>query len=373
MVPRRTIFRAVFAVGASAAIALGVAACGDSNDSGSGGDSTASTSGSRTVSLLLPESKTTRYDAQDKPLFEAKLKELCPTCTLSYQNADQDSAKQLTQAEAEITNGTNVLVLDPVDGAAAAAIVEKAKAANIPVISYDRLILGGEPNVYISFDNEKVGKLQGDSLAGKLKDDGNPTGPIIKINGSPTDNNATLFKKGSNAALDAAGVKILVQYDTPDWSPDKAQTFMEQQITKFGKNGFKGVYAANDGTAGGAIAAMKAAGIDVTTIPSTGQDAELAAIQRILVGQQYMTVYKAIKLEAEAAAKAAVDLANGTQPAEATATVNNTKVDVPSILLDPVTVTKDNVNSTVVADGFYTPAQICTPDYAQACKDAGIE
>lgn len=179
---------------------------------------------------------------------------------MNYQNADQDSAKQLTQAEAEITNGVDVMVLDPVDGTAAAAIVAKAQQAGIPVVSYDRLILDSEPDVYISFDNEKVGQLQGNSLSETLAADGNPTGPIIKINGSPTDNNATLFKKGSNEAFETAGVKILVQYDTPDWSPDKARTFMEQQITTFGKDG-----------------------------PTTGQDAELAAIQRIIADEQYMT------------------------------------------------------------------------------------
>jgi D-xylose transport system substrate-binding protein len=356
------------------ALAFGLAACGG-DDKGTGGSTGTSggTSEAKTIALLLPESKTTRYDQQDKPLFEAKLKELCPNCTLDYQNADQDAAKQQTQAEAEITKGVDVLVLDPVDGKAAAPIVAKAKAANIPVISYDRLILGGAPDLYVSFDNEQVGKLQGEALAKKLADDGNPTGPIIKINGSPTDNNATLFKKGSNAALEAAGVKILVQFDTPDWSPDKAQTFMEQQVTKFGKDGFKGVYAANDGTGGGAIAAMKGAGIDVTKIPTTGQDAELAAIQRILAGEQYMTVYKAIKEEAEATAQAAVDLANGRTPSNATSTTNNGETDVPSILLTPVAVTKENVKDTVVADGFYTAAQICTGAYAEACTAAGIQ
>ncbi|MCB0872001.1 MAG: sugar ABC transporter substrate-binding protein [Thermoleophilia bacterium] len=351
----------VFAAGA---IALGAVACGSDSSSSDGG---------KTIALLLPESKTTRYDQQDRPLFEAKLKELCADCTLNYQNADQDAAKQQTQAEAEIANGVDVMVLDPVDGAAAASIVSKAKAANIPVISYDRLILGGEPDLYISFDNEQVGTLQGEALAKKLADDGNPTGPIIKINGSPTDNNATLFKKGSNDALDAAGVKILVQFDTPDWSPDRAQTFMEQQITKYGKNGFKGVYAANDGTAGGAIAAMKAAGVPVKQIPTTGQDAELAAIQRILAGEQYMTVYKAIKQEAEAAATAAVELADGKDVTGADATVNNTAIDVPSILLTPVEVTAANVADTVVADGFYTVDQICTAQYAKACAAASIQ
>lgn len=362
--------RASVAAIAAGALAFGLAACGDSSD---GGDTGGGGGGeAKTIALLLPESKTTRYDQQDKPLFEAKLKELCSNCTLDYQNADQDAAKQQTQAEAEIAKGVDVLVLDPVDGKSAAAIVNKAKAANIPVVSYDRLILGSEPDLYISFDNEQVGKLQGEALVAKLKEDGNATGPIIKINGSPTDNNATLFKKGSNDALAAAGVKVLVEYDTPDWSPDKAQTFMEQQVTKFGKDGFKGVYAANDGTGGGAIAAMKGAGIDVKAIPTTGQDAELAAIQRILAGEQYMTVYKAIKQEAEAAAQAAVDLANGTAPANATAKVNNGQIDVPSILLTPVAVTKENVKDTVVADQFYTVDAICTADYKDACAAAGV-
>lgn len=353
---------------AAGAVAFGLAACGSDSDSSGGGDG----GEAKTIALLLPESKTTRYDQQDKPLFEAKLKELCANCTLDYQNADQDAAKQQTQAEAEIAKGVDVLVLDPVDGKSAAAIVTKAKAANIPVISYDRLILGSEPDLYISFDNEQVGKLQGEALAKKLADDGNAKGPIVKINGSPTDNNATLFKKGSNDALKAAGVEILVEYDTPDWSPDKAQTFMEQQVTKFGKTGFKGVYAANDGTGGGAIAAMKGAGIDVKAIPTTGQDAELAAIQRILAGEQFMTVYKAIKQEAEAAAQAAVDLANGKTPSNATGKVNNGQIDVPSILLTPVAVTKDNVKDTVVADQFYTVDAICTADYKEACTAAGV-
>ncbi|MCB0882969.1 MAG: sugar ABC transporter substrate-binding protein [Thermoleophilia bacterium] len=361
--------RAALGLTVAAGLTLGIAACGgdDSKDSTSGGG------GGKKIALLLPESKTTRYDQQDKPLFEAKVKELCPDCTVEYQNADQDSQKQLTQAQAAITNKVNVLVLDPVDGKAAAAIVTQAKSANIPVISYDRLVLDAEPDLYISFDNERVGKLQGEALAEKLKADGNPTGPIVKINGSPTDNNATLFKKGSDDALKAAGVNVEASYDTPDWSPDKAQTWMEQQITKYGKGGFKGVYAANDGTAGGAIAAMKTAGIDVKTIPVTGQDAELAAIQRIISGEQYMTVYKAIKTEAESAAEAAVAMADGKDPENATGTVNNGKADIPSILLTPVAVTKDNVADTVIKDGFYTKDQICTGKFAAACDAAGIK
>jgi D-xylose transport system substrate-binding protein len=362
------------AVAVAATVALGVAACGSDDESGSGDATTAAGSFSgKKIALLLPESQTTRYNEQDRPLFEAKVKELCPDCTVDYQNADQDQAKQLTQAEAAISNNVDVMVLDPVDGKAAASIVTKAKAADIPVLSYDRLLLDSEPDLYISFDNEKVGVLQGTALAEKLKTDGNPTGPIVKINGSPTDNNATLFKKGSDKALTDAGVEILAQYDTIDWKPENAQNQMAAWISKFGKDGFKGVYAANDGTAGGAIAAMKSAQIDVTKVPTTGQDAELAAIQRILAGQQYMTVYKAIKLEAEAAAQGALELASGQPVTGADATVNNGKIDVPSILLAPVSVVKENVADTVVADGFYTPAQICTGQYKQYCDAANIK
>src|SRR5215212_1933935 len=279
------------------AMALTLAACGDDDDDGGGGGGGGGGGdggGSGSIALLLPESKTARYESQDRPHFERKVKELCDDCPIIYSNADQDAAKQQQQAEAAITKGAKVLVLDPVDAASAGAIVNRAKQAQIPVVSYDRLITDADIDYYISFDNEQVGKLQGDSLVKKLKDDG-AKGSIIMINGAPTDNNAKLFKEGAHGVIDSSGFKVAKEYDTPDWSPDKAQQEMEQAITAIGKGGFVGVYAANDGTAGGAIAAMKGNGIDPKTIPTTGQDAELAAIQRILVGEQYMTVYKAIK------------------------------------------------------------------------------
>ena len=359
------------AVVAAGLIALGLSACGDDDDSSSDTAGASATSGK--IALLLPETKTARYETQDRPLFEAKVAELCPDCEIIYSNADQDAAKQQSQAEAALTNGAQVLVLDPVDSAAAGAIVTQAKAKGVPVVSYDRLITEVPVDYYISFDNEKVGQLQATSLVDKLTADGNADGTIVMINGSPTDNNAKLFKAGALSVFEKSTLTIGAQYDTPDWSPDKAQTEMDQAITKLGKNGFVGVYAANDGTAGGAIASMKGAGIDPTTRPSTGQDAELAAIQRILVGEQYMTVYKAIKPEAEQAAQLAVDLLSGTTPSATTTGVDNGAGEVPSILLQPVAVTKDNVNSTVVADGFWTAAQICTPPYQAACTAAGIE
>jgi D-xylose transport system substrate-binding protein len=354
--------------------ALALAACGgdDDDNGGGGGGSSSDGGGGGSIALLLPESKTARYESQDRPNFENKVKELCSDCDIIYSNADQDAAKQQQQAEAAITKGAKVLVLDPVDAASAGAIVNRAKQSQIPVISYDRLITDADIDYYISFDNEQVGKLQGDSLTKKLKEDGKK-GSIVMINGAPTDNNAKLFKQGAHSVIDGSGFKVAKEYDTPDWSPDKAQQEMEQAITALGKGGFVGVYAANDGTAGGAIAAMKGNGIDPKTIPTTGQDAELAAIQRILAGEQYMTVYKAIKPEAEQAAELAVALAKGDEPPAAEDKVNNGTKDVPSILLTPVAVTVDNINDTIVKDQFWSVDEICTGKYAAACKKAGIQ
>jgi D-xylose transport system substrate-binding protein len=368
--PKPTL-RRLAVVGGTLALAFGAAACGDDEETTSDSASSDSSGGGKKIALLLPESKTARYEAADRPLFTAKLKELCADCELIYSNADQDTAKQQQQAEAAITNGANVLVLDPVDGAAAGGIVTRAKQSNIPVISYDRLITDADVDYYISFDNEKVGQLQGESLLEAL--DGGSGKSIVMINGAPTDNNAKLFKQGAHSVLDGK-VDIVKEYDTPDWSPDRAQTQMEQAITAEGEDGFDGVYAANDGTAGGAIAAMKGSGIDPAERPTTGQDAELAAIQRILAGEQFMTVYKAIKPEAEAAAELAVALANGTEPPDGlvNGSVNNGMKDVPSVLLDPIAVTKENVADTIVKDEFHSVSDICTAEYADACAEAGI-
>jgi D-xylose transport system substrate-binding protein len=367
---------------AAAALTFGVAACGSNNDnnnsSSTGSSTSAASSGAKSgkIALLLPESKTARYESQDRPNFERKLKELCPDCQEIYSNADQDASKQQQQAEAALTQGAKVLVLDPVDAASATAIVTRAAQSKVPVISYDRLISNAKVAYYISYDNAKVGKLQATSLVDKLKKDGKTSGSLVMINGAPTDNNAKLFKEGAHSVIDSSGFKVAKEYDTPDWSPDKAQSEMEQAITALGKTGFVGVYAANDGNAGGAIAAMKSNGVDPTKIPITGQDAELAGVQRIVAGTQYMTVYKAIKPEAEMAATLAVDLLQGKKP-DASAinvqTPNGSAGDVPSVIFDPVAVTVDNIESTIIKDGFWKASEICTSQYAAACKAAGIQ
>jgi D-xylose transport system substrate-binding protein len=346
-----------------AALSLVAAGCGSS-----------SSSGGPKIALLLPENKTARYETQDRPHFQEKLKQICPKCSIIYSNANQDPAKQQQQAEAALTQGAKVLVLDPVDPASADVIVRQATRQTVPVLSYDRLIPNAAIAAYISFDNVRVGKLQAGTLLNKLRTMGQSSPTIVMINGAPTDNNAKLFKQGALSVFNTSRVKIGRQYDTPDWSPDKAQNEMQQAITALGNNGFQGVYAANDGTAGGAIAAMKAAGIQPSTKPTTGQDAELSAIQRILVGEQYMTVYKAVKPEAQDAAVIAYALAQGKQPPTPpiNGTTNNGLKSVPSTILTPVAVTKSNIKDTIVKDGFWSVQQICTAQYAAACKANGI-
>ncbi len=325
------------------------------------------------IALLLPETKTARYETQDLPNFKQRLINLgFNEQNLIYNNANQDAATQQQQAEAALTNGATVMVLDPVDSNAAAKIADLAKSKQVPVISYDRLINGSDGvSYYISFDNEQVGRLQGEALLAALKKLGKLTPTIVMINGSPTDNNVSFFKRGAHQVLDGQ-VTIAKEYDTPDWSPDKAQQEMEQALTAL-NNQVDGVYAANDGTAGGAIAAMKAAGLNPLP-PVTGQDAELAAIQRILVQEQYMTVYKTIRPEAEVAAELAYALCHGQTPPETrfNSKVNNAKMDVPSILLKPIAVTRDNIKNTVLADQFWTVEQICTAEFAAACSAVGL-
>lgn len=361
---KRSIKR-LMSVTAGALVAVGaLSACATGNTDG-GGAGDGDGGGAGTIALLLPESKTTRYESFDRPLFEAKVAELGDYEVL-YSNADQDAAKQQQQAESALASGVDVMVLDPVDAAAAVSIVNAASAQGVPVVSYDRLVDGGDLAYYISFDNEKVGELQGTALVEKLEADGKGDGDILMVNGSPTDGNAVLFKSGAHSVIDGSGLNVVAEFDTPDWSPDKAQEWVAGQLSQYGDK-VVAVYAANDGTAGGAIAALKAANIDPLPVV-TGQDAELAAIQRIVAGDQYMTIYKAIKAEAELAAETAVALAEGEE------VEGDTEVGgVPSTLLEPVVVTVDNIMDTVVADEFYTVDEICTSEYADACAAAGIQ
>jgi D-xylose transport system substrate-binding protein len=360
-------FRKYLAAGGAAAMLLTLvllaAGCGGGNGGSSGG----------TIALLLPENHTPRYEAADRPDFEAKVKELCSDCKILYSNATQDAAKQQNQADAALTQGAKVLVVDAVDAGSAASIVSKAKAQKVPVVSYDRLITNSDVDYYVSYDNTRVGKLQGDTLIKGLKLVGKPTGPVVMTAGDPADNNAKLFKSGANAALKAGGVTIAKSYDTPGWNADKAQNEMQQAITALGNNGFNGVLAANDDLAGGDIAAMKSAGIKPSTRPTTGQDATVAGLQRILTGEQYMTVYKAAKPEANAAAEIAVALVKGDKVPSGLINqqIDNGQKKVPSVILTPVAILKNNVK-TVVQGGDVKKADLCKGSFASACSAAGV-
>ena len=306
-------------------------------------------------------------------MFEGKVSELCPDCKIFYQNADQDPTKQQQQVEAAVTEGVDVLVLDPVDSTASAGLAQRAKDAGIPVISYDRLILDADLDYYVSFDSVKVGEQQGEALAKKLEQEGSAQGPIVKINGDPKDNNAALFDEGSDAALGDAGVEVAEEYDTPDWLAENAQREMEQAITAVGEDGFDGVYAANDGTAGGAIAAIKAAGIDPSTRPVTGRDAEVAAIQRIIAGEQYMTVYKPLGPLAENAAELAIKSpTTRNRPGPDQRREDNGTEQVPT-----VSSTRCGDQGQGQGHGGRRRVLVGRQDlhaaYAPACKDAGIE
>jgi D-xylose transport system substrate-binding protein len=365
-------------IAAAALITVGaLTACSNGSSTGATkakSGSTASASNAK-IGLLLPDDVTARYAAADKPFFEAAVKQQCPSCTVLYADADGDASKQQQQAESMMTEGVSVLVIDAFDGEAAASIVAEAKSKNIPVIDYDRLIDSPDSDYYVSFDNQKVGELQATTLVNHLKKDLKLAAGsgILEVDGSPTDNNATQFKEGADSVLKTSGYKILASYQVPGWDPTQAQNWVAGQITKFGKQ-IKAIYDANDGTAGGAIAAEQAAGF--APVPITGQDAQLTGIQNILAGKQYMTVYKAIKPEATEAATLAVDLAKGQKPTVPTTTKTKGGASIPSYLLQPVAVTASNIESTVVKDEFYganSAAQICTAQYKAACAKYGIK
>lgn len=328
-----------------------LAACGGADDDEGG-----------TIAFLLPESKTARYESLDRPVFEQAVADACDDCSVIYANANQDPARQQQQAESALTQGAGVLVLDAVDAAAAASIVAAAQDRGVPVIAYDRFLAGADH--YVSFDSMRIGRLQGEALLDALDAEGQTDAGILVVNGAVTDTNAAALREGLRRALEGSGVRVLAEYDTPDWSPDKAQDWVSGQLAVFGRD-VAGVYAANDGTAGGAVAAMRAAGLG--RVPVTGQDAELTAVQRIVSGDQHMTVYKPFDEQARTAAGLAVSFLEGTEPA-----VTQTVEGVPAELLEPVAVTRGTIREVLVDAGVYTVAQICVDPYTQACVDAGL-
>jgi len=359
------------AVAGLATLSLLLTACGSDDDTstGTGGDGGGGGGGDAAeakIGVILPDSKSSaRWETADRKFLEEAFK----TAGVDYdiQNAQGDKAQFQTIADQMISGGVNVLMIVNLDSGTGKAVLDKAKSQGVATIDYDRLTLGGSAQYYVSFDNVAVGRLQGEGLAQCL---GDKEANIAFLNGSPTDNNATLFAEGAHSVLDEmTNYTAVAEQAVPDWDNQQAATIFEQMLTA-NKN-IDGVLAANDGLGNAAISILKKNNLN-GEVPVTGQDATVEGLQNILAGDQCMTVYKAVKKEADAAAELAIALANGESP-EAPATTEDTEGgrDVPSVLLEPQSIFKDNVQD-VVTDGFVSKDDLCTGDFADLCTEAGI-
>jgi D-xylose transport system substrate-binding protein len=364
---------AAFAVGTAGLLALSACSSSDS-ETPSGGSSSAAVKGK--VGVILPDSASSaRWETNDRPFLKAAFD--AAGIESDIQNAGGEVSKFQTIADGMISSGVKVLLIVNLDSDSGAAVVKKATDAGIPVIDYDRLTLGGGSKYYVSFDNTAVGTAIGTGLVKCLTDAGKKPadGGIVELNGSPTDNNATLFKAGYDKVIKDAGYKVVADQAVPDWDNTKAGTLFEQIYTAQ-KGKFIGVAAANDGLGGAVIARLKSQGL-AGKIPVTGQDATDEGLQRVLLGTQCVTVYKAVKAEAEAASKLAIARASGdTAAADALATgkTADTKTgkDVASVLLTPVAIYPENVKD-VVADQFTTAEKLCTTaELKAACTKNGV-
>ena len=365
--------KGLFALAAVGLLAVSsVAACGGDSDNGSGTGTDGGAAVGK-VGIILPDTKSSQRWGTDDPKF---LKAAFDAAGVQYdiQNAQGDKAAFQTIADGMIASGVKVLMIVNLDSGTGKAVLDKAKAAGIATIDYDRLTLNGGADYYVSFDNVKVGELQGQGLVECLAEKNLTKPTVAYLNGSPTDNNATLFKQGYDSVLkpkfdDGTYVKGDDQ-SVPDWDNAQAGTLFEQMLTA-NKN-IKGVLAANDGLGNAVIQVLKKNQLN-GQVPVTGQDATVQGLQNILAGDQCMTVYKAIKQEADAAAGLAIALAKQETPTTATGTIQDpeSKKDVKSVLLTPVTIKKDSVKD-VIADGFVTKEAVCTGDFAALCTEAGI-
>nr|WP_320782569.1 substrate-binding domain-containing protein [Streptomyces sp. CRN 30] len=352
---------------------LSLAACGVMDGAGSESGASPTKGDDITVGLLLPEKENARYEKFDFPIIEKKVAELTNgEGEVRYANAEGKAAEQGIQLDQMIDAEVDVLLLDAVDSEAIASGVQKAKDAGIPVIAYDRLAQG-PIDAYVSFDNTLVGEVQGRALADELGS--TPGSKIVMINGAPTDPNAAQFKAGAMAEFQDK-VTVAKTYDTEDWSAANAGANMEAAITSVGLGEIAGVYAANDGIAGAVIEVLKAAGVSEVP-PVTGQDAELAAVQRIVAGDQFMSVYKSYPEEANAAAEMAVALVQGRSiefDALSRDKVDSpTTADIPAQLVPVTALTRKNIAETVIADEIYTVGEICTEKYREDCAEIGLK
>ncbi|MEV4638218.1 substrate-binding domain-containing protein [Actinoplanes sp. NPDC049548] len=364
--------KGMFALAAAGLLASGsMAACGGDKgtETGSGG-TTGSSVGK--IGVILPDTASSQRWASDDPKF-LKAAFDAAGVQADIQNAQGDKSQFQTIADGMISSGVKVLMIVNLDSGTGKAVLDKAASAGIATIDYDRLTLNGGAKYYVSFDNVAVGKLQGEGLV-KCLTDMKATKPVVaELNGSPTDNNATLFKEGYDSVLkpkyDSGDYVKGPDQSVPDWDNAQAGTIFEQMLTE-NKN-IKGVLAANDGLGNAAISVLKKNKLN-GKVPVTGQDATVQGLQNVLAGDQCMTVYKAIKQEADAAADLAISLAKGEQKSVSQSVKDpESGKDVQSVLLTPKAIFKENVKD-VVADGFVSKDQLCTGDFAKLCTDNGV-
>jgi D-xylose transport system substrate-binding protein len=365
--------RAILGIGLTAVV---VAGCGSSSSSSSSSSSAASTpaaSGAKAeVAVLLPDTQSSvRWEQFDRPYLDKALTAAGVSHTIV--NAQGDPSTQRTQAEQAITNGAKVILLVDLDPGSGAAIISLAHQHGVKVVDYDRLTLGGGANFYVSFNNTRVGQLQGQGLVKCIQQQGLSKPVVAELNGDPGDNNATLFASGYNSVLSplySSGTLAKgPNQSVPKWDNQQALTIFEQMLTQTG-NKIQAVLAANDGLANSVISAETSRKLKY--VPVTGQDATSAGIDHILAGQQCMTVYKAVKLEADAAAKVAIALDKGQTPPSNGTVQNGPGKTTPAQLETPVAVTATNIKDTVIKDGFLTKAQICAGTCASLCTKYGI-
>lgn len=363
------------AIGSAAVLML--SACGGDSDAGSsdGGSDGGGSGATGTVGVILPDAASSpRWENADRPALTEAFE--AAGVAADIQNAGGDKTKFQTIAEGMISSGVNVLLIVNLDSDSGAAVIGKATDAGIPVIDYDRLTLGGEAAYYVSVDGVKVGETIGQGLVKCLQDEGKSSGNVVELNGSPTDNNATLFKQGYDAVIRDAGYTVAADQAVPDWDANRGGQIFEQIDTDL-KGDYIGVAAANDSLGGAVIARLKAQG-RAGQVAVTGQDATDTGLQQVLLGNQCVTVYKSINKEAAAAADLAVKLINGdTAGADALATGTTTDTEsgaeVPSVLLDPQAIYADNVQD-VIDDGATTAEAVCTTDEIKAaCEKYGVE
>lgn len=340
---------------------------GCSNSKSSGGGTYSAAKGCKKIGVSLPESDTSaRWEGVDHPDLKAAITKALPGASIDFANANNSSDTQISQTESFLSKGDCILVVAPQDAQKSSKIVQDAKADKVPVIAYDRLIQDNDLQYYVSFDNQKVGQLQGQYIADHYQQyvQANGNNNLIMIDGSQDDNNALLFKKGAHSVLDSlissGSLKLALETFTPAWNNNTAQTEMEGALTKV-NNKVAVAYVANDGMAQTVIAALTAQHLNGKVLV-TGQDATSQGIQQILLGNQSMTVYKAIQKEADATASIVAALSNGTSTASLTngATIALASgANVPSVLETPVAVDKTNIADTVLKDGYVTKDAIC--------------